>query len=65
MCGEKVYDRPIHGKPPPDKSGAPRITLHAATLGLKHPKTERPMRWQAPMPEDMDSLWRELRRYAR
>ena len=65
LCGEKVYDRPIHGKPPPDRSGAPRITLHAATLGLIHPKTERLMRWQAPMPEDMATLWKELRRYAR
>jgi 23S rRNA pseudouridine1911/1915/1917 synthase len=65
LCGERVYDRPIHGRPAPDKSGAPRIALHAATLGLIHPKTDRPMRWQSPLPEDLKSLWQELRRYAR
>ena len=65
LCGERVYDRPIHGKPPPDKSGAPRIMLHAATLALVHPKTERMMRWQSPLPGDMASLWKELRRYGR
>src|SRR5439155_9104941 len=23
LCGERVYDRPVHGKPVPDPSGAP------------------------------------------
>jgi 23S rRNA pseudouridine1911/1915/1917 synthase len=65
LCGERVYDRPVHGRPPPDKSGAPRIALHAATLGLVHPLTEQMMRWQSPLSADLASLWKELRRYAR
>ena len=65
LCGERLYDRPIHGRPAPDRSGAPRIALHAATLGLVHPRTEKLMRWQSPLPADLDMLWKELKRYAR
>ncbi len=65
LCGERVYDRPVHGRPPPDKSGSPRIALHAATLGLVHPVTEQVMRWRSPLPADLAGLWKELRRYAR
>src|SRR5262249_43161491 len=32
LCGERVYDRPLHGQPPSDKSGAKRPMLHAAYL---------------------------------
>jgi 23S rRNA pseudouridine1911/1915/1917 synthase len=65
LCGERVYDRPIHGRPVPDKSGAPRIALHAATLGLVHPVTGKTIRWQTPLPADLAELWKELSRYAR
>jgi 23S rRNA pseudouridine1911/1915/1917 synthase len=30
--------------------------LHAAVLGIKHPKTREELLWQAPMPEDMKDL---------
>src|SRR5262249_36629012 len=33
LCGETVYDRPLHGAPLPDDSHAPRMALHAAVLG--------------------------------
>jgi 23S rRNA pseudouridine1911/1915/1917 synthase len=33
-----------------------RQALHAACLGLVHPLTGEPMRWQAPLPEDMAAL---------
>ena len=39
LCGERVYDRPPHGRPAADPSGATRIALHAETLGLTHPTT--------------------------
>ncbi|CAN5371232.1 hypothetical protein BH10PLA2_BH10PLA2_27370 [soil metagenome] len=65
LCGERVYDRPIHGRPAPDRSGAPRIALHAATLGLVHPQSNKLMQWQSPLPPDLDSIWKELKRYAR
>jgi 23S rRNA pseudouridine1911/1915/1917 synthase len=60
LCGERVYDRPLHGRPLPDDSGAQRPMLHAAVLGLAHPLDSQPMRWECPMPEDMALLYRQL-----
>jgi 23S rRNA pseudouridine1911/1915/1917 synthase len=34
----------------------PRQALHASSLGLIHPATRRAMRWEAPLPADMQSL---------
>ena len=34
LCGDHIYDRPLHGKPLPDASGAKRVALHAARLGF-------------------------------
>lgn len=62
LCGERVYDRPLHGRPAPDGSGATRITLHASTLGFDHPATGRRLHWTAPLPKDMVELLKRLRR---
>ncbi len=64
LCGERVYDRPLHGRPPPDTSGMGRGALHAATLGLVHPTTGRRMSWTSPLPRDMAQLLKRLRRQA-
>jgi 23S rRNA pseudouridine1911/1915/1917 synthase len=61
LCGERVYDRPLHGRPAPDTSGMGRVALHAATLGLEHPATGEQMRWGSPLPADMEGLLRRLR----
>lgn len=61
LCGERLYDRPVHGKPLPDSSGARRPMLHAATLGFDHPHTGRRLVWQAPLPRDMRQLLARLR----
>jgi 23S rRNA pseudouridine1911/1915/1917 synthase len=61
LCGERVYDRPLHGKPLPDTSEAPRILLHAATLGFDHPATGERMRWSSPLPCDMANVLERLR----
>jgi 23S rRNA pseudouridine1911/1915/1917 synthase len=61
LCGERVYDRPLHGKPPGDGSGARRPALHAATLGLHHPATGKWMSWRADLPKDMQDLLKRLR----
>ena len=53
LCGERVYDRPINGRPLPDGSGAKRILLHAARLGFDHPTTGKRMSWESAMPPDM------------
>jgi 23S rRNA pseudouridine1911/1915/1917 synthase len=60
LCGERIYDRPLHGRPLPDGSGIERVALHAATLGLEHPEGRR-MSWTAPLPADMAELLRRLR----
>jgi 23S rRNA pseudouridine1911/1915/1917 synthase len=62
LCGERTYDRPLHGKPVPDGSGMDRVALHAAVLGLEHPTTGEQMRWMALLPPDMQQLLAKLRR---
>ncbi len=36
--------------------GFPRQALHAIALGLEHPRTGEPMRWEAPMAPDLEAL---------
>jgi 23S rRNA pseudouridine1911/1915/1917 synthase len=62
LCGERIYDRPLHGKPLPDGSGMKRVALHAAVLGFEHPATGRRMRWTSKLPKDMADLVERLRR---
>jgi 23S rRNA pseudouridine1911/1915/1917 synthase len=62
LCGERIYDRPIHGTPLADASGAQRLMLHAVKLVLVHPATGRQMDFHAPMPKDMADLLAQLRR---
>jgi 23S rRNA pseudouridine1911/1915/1917 synthase len=61
LCGETVYDRPLHGAPIPDGSGAPRVALHAATLGFVHPATGQGVRWETPLPADLAGVLKRLR----
>jgi 23S rRNA pseudouridine1911/1915/1917 synthase len=61
LCGERVYDRPVNGKPLPDGSGATRPMLHAARLGFTHPQTGEPMSWDVPPPQDFADLLTKLR----
>ena len=61
VCGDKVY-RGKGGQPPiPDLSEAPRLMLHAAELGFKHPVTGAPLHWEMPPPRDMLELLDRLR----
>jgi 23S rRNA pseudouridine1911/1915/1917 synthase len=64
LCGERVYDRPLHGAPVPDGSGAARPMLHAVHLGFEHPQTGARMAWDTPLPEDMQALLARWRRKA-
>src|SRR5207237_8855180 len=61
LCGERIYDRPLHGQPPPDTSGATRPLLHATLLALDHPSTGQRLSWRAKLPKDMDEVLRKLR----
>jgi 23S rRNA pseudouridine1911/1915/1917 synthase len=62
LCGERIYDRPLHGKPLPDGSGINRVALHAALLGFQHPATGERRRWTSRLPKDMAELVKRLRR---
>jgi 23S rRNA pseudouridine1911/1915/1917 synthase len=61
VCGERVYNRAFKGEPIPDKSGAPRLALHAAELGFTHPATDEAMHWEMPPPDDFRVLLDRLR----
>lgn len=61
LCGEHIYDRPIHGKPEPDTSHVKRIALHAATLGFQHPTTGEQVEWTSTLPDDLNVLLTQLR----
>ncbi len=65
LCGERVYDRPLHGRALPDASGARRPLLHAAALGLEHPTTGKRLTWESPLPADMAEPLNRLRREIR
>jgi 23S rRNA pseudouridine1911/1915/1917 synthase len=55
LIGDPVYGK-RHG------IGFHRQALHAWRLGLEHPLTRRPMRWQSPLPADFAALLESLRR---
>ncbi len=44
-------------------TGFSRQALHAQRLELAHPHNKQKMRWEATLPEDMNSLLQELREY--
>ena len=56
LVGERVYARNFRGTP----IDAPRLMLHAAELGFVHPASEREMRWEKPMPDDMRAVVHSL-----
>lgn len=41
---------------------APRLALHAATLGFTHPHTKQHVRWESPMPSELTSWIERLKR---
>ncbi|MBV9949868.1 MAG: RluA family pseudouridine synthase [Myxococcales bacterium] len=57
LVGERVYVRGFRGEP----VEAPRLMLHAFELGFVHPATEREMRWELPIPDDMRAVLERLR----
>lgn len=61
VCGEKIYRHPLHGRPTIDKSGAPRLALHAAELGFEHPQTGEQLRFEMPFPPDLRGFLEKLR----
>jgi 23S rRNA pseudouridine1911/1915/1917 synthase len=65
LCGEKVYFGPVGGKKCVDRSGAPRLALHAARLEFIHPTTQKPMKFHSDLPNDLSQFVTRLDREAR
>jgi 23S rRNA pseudouridine1911/1915/1917 synthase len=62
VIGERVYIRRPHAPPPaPTNVDAPRLMLHAAVLGFRHPSSGEQMRFERPLPADMRALAERLR----
>jgi 23S rRNA pseudouridine1911/1915/1917 synthase len=61
VCGDKVYHHLPGGGERPDRSGAPRLALHATELGFIHPVTGALMHWEMPLPPDLEALLNRLR----
>jgi 23S rRNA pseudouridine1911/1915/1917 synthase len=62
VCGDKVYCVKPNGHEVPDKSGAPRLMLHATEVGFVHPVSGAALHWEMPMPKDMVQIvekWRK------
>jgi len=62
VCGDKVYCLRTDGTAVVDRSGGPRLALHAAALGFLHPVTNEPMRWEMPLPSDLKDFVDKLRK---
>jgi 23S rRNA pseudouridine1911/1915/1917 synthase len=62
VCGDRKYVGPFQGNIATDTSGTRRLALHAAQLGFAHPRTGQRLRFEMPLPKDMQSLLTHLRR---
>jgi 23S rRNA pseudouridine1911/1915/1917 synthase len=62
VCGEKIYHQPRFGTPKADRSGAPRLALHAAELGFRHPESGEFLKFKMALPRDLAELLARLRR---
>lgn len=61
LVGETVYIRDWRSPVIP----APRLMLHAAVLGFVHPRTEKAVRFEEPLPADFAEVVERLRAEAR
>jgi 23S rRNA pseudouridine1911/1915/1917 synthase len=55
----KGIDQPLRGH----LLDFPRQALHAATLGFKHPRDGRQMRFEAALPADIQGILRDIEAY--
>lgn len=64
--GKVVYPWQIEDRTPaPESPLIARTALHAWTLELTHPATGEPMKFEAPLPDDMQQFLAALRKYRR
>jgi 23S rRNA pseudouridine1911/1915/1917 synthase len=60
VCGDPVYHIRPDGTVLPDRSGAPRLALHAADLGFDHPASGDHLHWTMPLPTDLQGFIQRL-----
>lgn len=61
ICGDAVYRSPGLGQPKMiDQSHAPRLALHAADLGFRHPASNRDLFYHSELPKDLRDFWQTL-----
>lgn len=56
LVGETLYSTPAKGAAAAGQIRAARPMLHAASLGFRHPVTDRPMRFEDPPPDDFRAM---------
>jgi 23S rRNA pseudouridine1911/1915/1917 synthase len=56
ICGDVKYRGPFGQDSVPDLSRAPRLALHATSLGFLHPVTQELQRFHQPWPRDMQTF---------
>lgn len=61
LCGETIYHKPLRGPAADDRSGAPRLALHAAELAFDHPITGERLNLESPLPSDLKKFLERLR----
>jgi 23S rRNA pseudouridine1911/1915/1917 synthase len=61
VCGDRVYIHLPNGRVLADRSGAPRLALHAAELGFAHPLTGNAVNFEMGLPTDLASFIASLR----
>jgi 23S rRNA pseudouridine1911/1915/1917 synthase len=59
--GHPVLGDSLYGDPQHDPAAAPRLALHAAHLGFRHPGTGKEMEFDSPLPRDLQALWAGFR----
>jgi 23S rRNA pseudouridine1911/1915/1917 synthase len=62
VCGDRVYVHRRDGTVFADNSGAPRLALHAAELGFRHPITKDELHWEMPLPPDLQAFVERVRK---
>jgi 23S rRNA pseudouridine1911/1915/1917 synthase len=58
LIGDPIYGRvtPARRRAMPAAAAFPRQALHAAVLGFVHPRTGEELRWESPLPADLQRL---------
>lgn len=62
ICGDKEYRGSLGQKPILDRTGAPRLALHAAELGFDHPLCAERLSFETRLPRDLTDFLRRLRK---